>query len=195
MALARGQQHLPAWAKDEGGSGGWEGGAGRHKSDSGESLSGWSEVEKLIRLYMQQVWYGLWLDEMQSKRERSLGTGSPTTPHAAGPGHIPHFRSNRYLATIWPPQQRPYGNHSSKAVLHGALSSPMLGYQMYLGLAWVSPPSQHTASSPTLHFTLSSAGGAGPRGGGAQAGLKALYTCMSWDAYAAMSSSSTRSLV
>ena len=32
-------------------------------------------------------------------------------------------------------------------------------------------------------------------GGGAKAGLKALYTCTSWYAYAAMSGSSTRSLV
>ena len=32
-------------------------------------------------------------------------------------------------------------------------------------------------------------------GAGAQAGLKALYTCTSWYAYAAMSGSSTRSMV
>ena len=32
-------------------------------------------------------------------------------------------------------------------------------------------------------------------GGGGQAGLKALYTCTSWYAYAAMSGNSTRSLV
>ena len=37
--------------------------------------------------------------------------------------------------------------------------------------------------------------GVGGGGGGAQAGLKALYTCASWYAYAAMSGSSTRSLV